>query len=184
MSGTNILITYYSRAGYNYAGGNIVDLPVGNTEVVAGMIQRMIGGDLFKIDTVKPYPTDYHEATDVAKVELRENARPELTDSVSNMERYDIIYLGYPNWWGTMPMPVFSFLESYEFAGKIIAPFCTHEGSGMGRSERDITNVCPESHLLSGLAIRGSSVRDSENVVVDWMWGLAQIHTSIQGAIS
>jgi len=184
MSDTNILIACYSRAGNNYFGGDIIDLPVGNTAIAAEMISRLTGGDLFKIDTVKPYPADYHETTEVAKDELRAKARPELTDSVRDMSRYDVIYLGFPNWWGTMPMAVFTFLESYDFAGKIIAPFCTHEGSGMGRSERDIAAICPESDILSGLPIVGGCVRESEGVVIDWIWGLARINTAIQGVLS
>ena len=125
MANTKILIAYYSRKGNNYVAGRIVNLSVGNTEVLAQKIQSLTKGDLFQIDTVKKYPDDYTEATHVAKQELRENARSELVDFVSNMDDYDVVYLGYPNWWGTFPMGVFTFLESYNFSEKTIIPFCT-----------------------------------------------------------
>lgn len=169
MNVTNRLIAFFSRAGMNYVRGDIVNLPVGNTEVAARMIQKQIGGDVFKIDTVTPYPVDYHETTDVAKQELRDNARPELTGRIQDMSGYDVICLGYPNWWGTMPMAVFTFLESYDFAGKTIAPFCTHEGSGMGRSEKDINKLCPDAKVLQGLAIRGGGVHGAEHEITSWL---------------
>lgn len=175
MDRKNSLIAYFSRAGNNYVGGGIVNLPVGNTEVAAKMIQKLTGGDMFKIDTVKMYPDDYSETTEVAKKELRQNARPELSGDVDNMEDYGVVYLGYPNWWGTMPMAVFSFLEAYHFSGKTIVPFCTHEGSGMGRSESDIRKLCPESGVLNGLAIRGGSVNRAEGEIVDWLRGLGKV---------
>jgi flavodoxin len=112
------LIAYYSRKGNNYVGGNIINLPIGNTEVIANKIKVFIGGELFEINIVKPYPIDYDETTNVAKAELCKNERPELTDTVKNMADYDVIYLGYPNWWVTFPMAVFTFLESYDFTGK------------------------------------------------------------------
>ncbi|HET7732321.1 MAG TPA: flavodoxin, partial [Paludibacter sp.] len=132
-------------------------------------IQELTGGDLFEIDTVKPYPKDYTETTNVAMKEKRENARPELTAVVDNINEYDVIYLGYPNWWNTFPMAVFTFLESYDFSGKTIIPFCTHEGSGIGNSERDIKKLCPNAKVLPGLAIRGSSVSRADNEIKNWI---------------
>jgi flavodoxin len=163
------LIAYYSRKGNNYVAGKIVNLPIGNTEVISKKIQGFTGGDLFEIETVNPYPADYNETTDVAKIELRQNARPELSDTVKHMEDYDVIYLGYPNWWNTFPMAVFTFLESYNFSGKTILPFCTHEGSGIGSSERDIKKLCPNVTLLPGIAIRGSSVAGADDMVENWL---------------
>lgn len=168
MANNKILIAYYSRKGQNYDNGDIVNLTVGNTEVVAKKIQAIKGGDLFHIDTVKPYPVDYTHTTNVAKAELRQNTRPELTDKVKYMDEYDIIYLGYPNWWGTFPMAVFTFLESYDFSGKTIIPFCTHEGSGLG-GERDIKKLCPNANVLPGIAIRGGSVAGADNIVKSWL---------------
>jgi flavodoxin len=171
MSDTNkkCLIAYYSRKGNNYVGGKIVNLPVGNTEVIAKKIQSFIGGDLFEIKTVKSYPLDYTETTEVARVELHNNERPVLTDTVKNMDDYDIIYLGYPNWWGTFPMAVYTFLESYDFSGKTIVPFCTHEGSGIGTSERDIKKLCPGATILTGIAIRGGTVSSADILVQSWL---------------
>jgi len=163
------LVAYYSRKGQNYVNGSIVDLAVGNTEVVAGMIQKITGCDMFHIESVKAYPAGYTETTDVAKDEMRANARPALTCRVDNMDLYDVIFLGYPNWWGTMPMPVFTFLESYDFSGKIIAPFCTHEGSGLGRSEQDIAKLRPGAKVLKGVAIRGGSAGSANTNVTDWI---------------
>ena len=164
-----ILIAYYSRKGQNYVGGKITKLPIGNTEVIAKKIQGFVGGDLFEINTVKPYPVEYTATTEVAKDELRQNARPELGGTVKNMEEYDVIYLGYPNWWGTFPMAVFTFLESYDFSGKTIIPFCTHEGSGLGRSEQDVKKHCPNAKVLPGIAIYGSKVTTVDNAVQSWL---------------
>jgi flavodoxin len=172
MSKTKGLIAYYSRAGNNYVNGDIVNLPVGNTEVVANMIQKLTSSDIFRIDTVKAYPEGYQETTEVAKEELRGNARPEISGGVNNMADYDVIYLGYPNWWGTMPMAVFTFLEAYDFVDKTIVPFCTHEGSGMGHSERDIGRLCAGAKVLPGLAIRGGSVQQAEEQIAKWLRGL------------
>lgn len=175
MNKTKSLTAYYSRAGNNYVNGDIINLPVGNTEIAARMIQKLTGGVLFRINTVKTYPEDYMETTEVAKEELRSNARPEISGRVDNMGDYDIIYLGYPSWWGTMPMAVFTFLEAYNLEGKTIVPFCTHEGSGLGRSERDIEKSCPGADVAKGLAIRGGRVKGARDDIIDWLRNLGQI---------
>ncbi len=167
----NILIAYYSRDGNNFVGGEVVDLSVGNTEVIAQMIAGATGGELFEIKTVEPYPADYHETTEVTKNHKRENLRPELSSHVENIDDYDIIFLGFPNWWGTMPMPVFTFLEEYNFTGKTIIPFCTHEGSGMGRSQRDIAKLCPETNILNALSVHGAFVHTAKSDVEKWIIG-------------
>jgi flavodoxin len=169
VNNAKYLIAYFSRPGNNYVNGNIVNLPVGNTEVVAKMIQEITGGDLFHIEAVHAYPEDYTETTDVAKEELRTSARPKLTGHLETIASYDRIFLGYPNWWGTMPMPVFTFLEEYDYSGKTIVPFCTHEGSGLGRSISDIRKACPKSTVLDGLAIRGGDVNNAKNEVAAWL---------------
>ncbi|WP_320018473.1 flavodoxin [Labilibaculum manganireducens] len=163
------LIAYYSRKGQNYVGGSIINLPIGNTEVVAKKIQILTGSDLFFIDTMKEYPIDYMETTRVAQRELDDDARPELTDTVDNMDEYDVIYLGYPNWWGTFPMPVFTFLESYDFSGKTIITFCTHEGSGLGHSLADIKKYCQGANVLDGIAIKGGSVQNADFQIEKWL---------------
>ena len=169
MKATRTLIAYFSRKGNNYLDGNIVDLPVGNTEVAARMIQTLAGGDLFHIDTLKGYPADYTKATEVAQRELSQNARPALAVQLDSLDGYDVVFLGYPNWWGTMPMAVWTFLEAHDFAGKTILPFCTHEGSGLGQSERDIKQLCPGAKVLRGLAIRGGSVAQAEKAIAAWL---------------
>ncbi len=163
------LIAYYSREGNNYVSGRIVNLPIGNTKVVVKMIQEMTEGDVFRIDTVKSYPEDYTETTNVAKKEQHDNARPKLSSHVENMDSYNVIFIGYPIWFGTIPMGVFTFFEEYDFSGKTIVPFCTHEGSELGRSERDIKKLCPNSGVLKGLAIRGSDVKNAQNEVSKWL---------------
>ena len=169
FSGKKILVAYFSRRGNNYVNGNIVNLKVGNTDVVAKKIQVITGGDLFYIQTVKAYPEDYTKCTEVAEEEQSANARPQLTAKVNNMADYDIVFLGYPNWWGTMPMAVFTFLESYNFKGKTIIPFCTNEGSDMGNSESDIRKLCLSANVLSGLPIRGSKVNQADGKISEWL---------------
>jgi flavodoxin len=164
-----ILIAYFSRADKNYCGGSIVDLKVGNTEVIAESIAHLLGADLFKIEPVKKYSSDYTACTEEAKRDLRANLRPALANNIPGIKAYDVILLGYPNYWGTMPMPVWTFLESHDFSGKTIVPLCTHEGSGMGHSESDIQKLCPTANLLPGLAIRGSAVKQSDAEVEGWL---------------
>lgn len=163
------IVVYYSRRGMNYLNGDIVDLKIGNTEVVAGKIQALTGSDIFRIETVKTYPVDYTETTEVAKKEYNENARPELTAKVENLEQYDVVYLGYPIWWGTYPMAVATFLDSYDFSGKTIIPFCTHEGSALGSSVQDIKKAAPSATVLDGLAIKGGSVNNSDKAIETWI---------------
>lgn len=169
MANSKSLIAYFSRKGNNHVGGSIVNLPIGNTEVMAKKIQKLTGSDIFQIRTVKFYPEDYTETTNVAQEEKRKNARPELTATVADMDAYDVIYIGYPNWWGTMPMAVFTFLEAYDFSGKTIIPYCTHEGSGMGSSERDIKKLCPNAKVLPGLAIIGCNMGRADKDIANWL---------------
>lgn len=168
----HILIVYYSRKGENYWGGGIRRLEKGNTEIVAEMIQEAVGGDLFEIDTVNPYSTDYTTCTQEAQQELRNNARPELKEYLDGLDSYDTIFVGYPNWWGTMPMAMFTFLEHYDLTGKRILPFCTNEGSGMGSSEKDLRKLCAGATIERGLAIRGSEAAKSEGHVNAWLKSL------------
>ena len=158
-----VLVVYYSRTGQNYVSGDIVNLSVGNTAAVAEIIRRKTGADVFEIKTVKSYPADYHEATEVAKKELNEQARPDIVGGVDNIAQYDTIILGYPNWWGTMPMAVRSFLDKHDLSGKSILPFCTHEGSGMGRSESDLKSALPKSIIKPGLPLKGTRVHRQDS---------------------
>ncbi|MDO4198856.1 MAG: flavodoxin [Erysipelotrichaceae bacterium] len=163
------LVAYYSRADENYFGGSIRNISKGNTEKVAEMIADITGADLFKIEQVKPYSYDYHTCTDEAKKDKQNNARPELVNDI-DISKYDEIYLGYPNYWGTMPMAVYTFLESGDFEGKIIHPFCTHEGSGLSNTENDIRRMC-NAKVEKGLSIIGSHVDNSRTSIEKWIKG-------------
>jgi flavodoxin len=141
----------------------------GNTREMAKQIQQQTGGDLFEITTVKPYPTDYNECIDVAKKEQQAAARPPLAAEVKDMAAYDVVFVGYPNWWGTMPQVLFTFLEQYDLSGKTVIPFCTHGGGRWGRSLGDLKTLCPDATVLEGLAISGNLVRRSKDDVVQWL---------------
>ena len=156
------LVAYYSRSGENYWAGGIRTIDKGNTERVAEFIAEATGGDLFQIDTVKPYSDSYMTCIDEAKAELRARARPAIKAYVDNMDDYDTIFIGYPNWWGTAPMCVFTFLERYDLSGKRVIPFCTSEGSGLGGSVRQIAKTCPGAKVEQGLAIVGHEAADSK----------------------
>ena len=141
------LIAYFSRADENYFNGTLKYIEKGNTEIAAETLQKLSGADIFRIQPVQPYAKDYNECIAQAQADLRRNARPELKEYPESLDGYDTIYLGYPNYWGTMPMAVFTFLEHFDFSGRIIRPFCTHEGNCMGNSETDIRKICPDSRI-------------------------------------
>ena len=162
------LIVYYSRKGENYWAGDLKVIEKGNTERVAEFIQEAVGGDLFELETVRTYDASYMTCIEEAKEELRAKARPALKALPESLDAYDTIYLGYPNWWGTCPMCVFTFLESFDFSGKRIIPFCTNEGSGLGHSERDIAKVCPGAKVAQGLSVTGNQAAQSKARVTSW----------------
>lgn len=153
-----VLVAYFSRTGENYAVGNIKR---GNTHIIAEMIAKGTNGKLFEIKTVKPYPEDYRACTDIAKQEKESNARPSLQADIA-AEDYDIIFIGFPNWWGEMPMAVYTFIEKHKWNGKTVIPFCTHEGSGLSRTEKSLSISCKGSNVLKGLAIRGTIAQNSQ----------------------
>ena len=163
------LIVYFSHKGENYVNGAIKVLEKGNTEIVAEMIQRAVGGDLFEIVPLREYNNHYDMCIEEAKRELSENARPEIKPCDIDINDYDTVFLGYPNWWGTCPTCVFTFLEQYDFSGKKILPFCTNEGSGMGSSEADVKKLCRGATVLKGLPIHGAEARASERKISDWL---------------
>lgn len=163
------LVVYFSRKGNNYVNGAIRNLSVGNTEVAAGMIAEITGVDQFEIEPLVPYSNDYNECINEAQADLRRGARPDLKNYLDSIDKYDTIYLGYPNYWGTMPMHVFTFLEKYDFTGKTIKPFCTHEGSGMGGSEKDIKKYCPGATVEKGLSIHGADVNSAKKAIEKWI---------------
>lgn len=164
-----VLIAFYSRAGENYFGGAYRRISVGNTEKAAKMIAGLIGGVLYKIQQAQPYSEDYPACIAQAKADLQKNARPEVRNLPDNLDTYDEIYLGYPNYWGTMPMAVYTFLERYDFTGKTIHPFCTHEGSGLSNTERDIQKAALGAVVTKGLAIHGSNVDGAKDALAQWV---------------
>lgn len=170
LENEKVLIAYFSHQGENYFDGKIVDLQVGNTARVAKILEKLTNGDLFEIETIESYPMGYDECTKVAKSELEKNARPRLLNEIE-LAAYDVLFLGYPNWWGTMPMPVWTFLSTHDLSDKTIYPFCTHEGSVMGKSEYDLKRLCPNSNLMNGFAIKGSMVDQGEVAVKRWLEG-------------
>lgn len=141
----------------------------GNSKVVAREFAEVLNGDLFEIKAQHSYSNHYNTVVEEAKVELNAQARPALLHQVPNLKDYDTVVIGYPNWWGTMPMPCFTFLEEADFSHKTIIPFCTHEGSGMGRSEQDLQKHCPNATVLKGLAIRGSAVGHAKKEIIDYL---------------
>ena len=166
---TKTLIAFFSRADENYFGGAMRYVKVGNTEIVVNHMKDMIEADTFKIEMKEPYSPVYMTCIDEAKKDLRENARPELVSMPESIDDYDTIILAYPNYWGTYPMAVATFLENFDFSGKTILPLCTNEGSGMGGSVRDIKNACPGADVKTGLAITGSRAAESADEVKKWL---------------
>lgn len=163
------LIAYFSRKGDNYVNGAIKHLEVGNTEVAARMIRDLTGADMFQIEPMKAYSDDYKVCIEEAKRDKGANIRPEFKNPPEGIAAYDTIYLGFPNYWGTMPMHVWTFLEKYDFTGKTIKPFCTHEGSDIGSSEQDIKKLCPNSNVESALSIHGASVGEAKDTIEEWL---------------
>jgi flavodoxin len=150
-----ILVAYFSHSG--------------NTREIADQIHKSAGGDIFEIQSVKPYPHDYDAVVEQARQELDSDFKPALKTKMENIKPYDLVFIGYPVWCSTVPAPVRTFLSEYDFSGKTIVPFCTHEGSGLGRSVTNISKLCPKSTLLDGVAIWGSDVKTAQSKVVEWL---------------
>ena len=170
-SGSKALVVYFSRTGEQYGVGVIEK---GNTAIVADMIVEQTGADSFEIlPKTDNYPTTYKELTDVAKEEQNQNARPAIKDTVQNLEQYDTIYLGYPIWWGDLPMICYTFLESYDFSGKTIIPFCTHAGSGNAGTQSKIQAAVPNATVKEVLAISGGDTQNNQErvkkSVTEWL---------------
>ena len=164
-----ILIAYYSRAGENYFGGAYRRITVGNTEKAANMLAALTGGELFEIAQKAPYSDNYKTCVAQARKDWQSGARPALLHLPETLDAYDEIYLGYPNYCGTMPMAVYTFLEHFDFTGKTIHPFCTHEGSGLSNTVSDIQKAAPGAVVTIGLAIHGSSVDIATPALEKWV---------------
>lgn len=162
------LIAYYSRRGQNLVNGKVETLRVGNTELAAVVLQKFTGADLYQIQACQEYPEDYCQCIDLARQDLLRKNRPKLRREPGNLEQYHIIYLGYPNYWGTMPAVVFTFQESYDFGGKVICPFCTYEDGGMGHSVEDLRRACPTARIAQGLPLRGAKIRNELSAIEEW----------------
>lgn len=169
---SKILVAVFSRADENYSVGIIEK---GNTMVLAEMIAEKTGGELFEIKPAKPYPKDYKTTTEIAKREQNDNARPALLND-KDISGYDTIFLGYPNWWGDMPMIIYTFLESHDFSGKTVIPFCTHGGSGLSGTEGTLRRRLSNSRLMKGLGVNGVTAQNNRDEtrkrVNEWLDGL------------
>ena len=188
-SKSRVLIAYFTRAenigdtagvdAVSSASLNIQDgAVIGNVKLLADDIQSLTGGDLFAIQTERTYLKNYRTSTDEARAEQNKDERPALKNHVENIENYDVIYVGYPNWWGTVPMAVNTFLEEYDLTGKMIIPFSSHEGSGLGSSMSDIRQQCKDSEVLEGLAVRGRNAADegTKSEVENWLKKIGQLN--------
>lgn len=153
--GEKTLIAYFSWSG--------------NTEKLANMIQQETAGDLFEITPAEPYTEDYDDLLEQARQEQQDQVRPELAGQVDNWEEYDVVFVGYPNWWGDIPMAALTFLESYDFGGKTLIPFCTHGSGGFGRSLASVENSAAGAELLEGFEVSGSSVDGAAERVTEWL---------------
>ena len=182
-SGNHVLIAYFSIpedidiSGIDAdAGASVVvkdGEALGNVQFMAQTIQETIGGDLFRIETTQQYPLDHDPLVDQAAEEQDADARPELSSHIENLEQYDTVFLGYPNWWGDMAQPLYTFLEEYDFSGKTIIPFCPHGGSGFSRTESTIAGLQPGADVSSnGFSISRNDVADSADEVAEWAQSL------------
>lgn len=176
----NVLIAYFSvpeTDGVDAVAGAsrvVVNGEVlGNSQYIAQLIQQEAGGDLFRIETVQEYPGSHDPLLEFAYNEKAENARPELASQIENPDSYDVIFLGYPNWNADLPMPLYTFLEEYDFSGKTIIPFTTHGGSGFSRTIQTIQELQPEASVVeNGLSISRNDAADAQEDVSDWVAGL------------
>ena len=168
----NILTVYFSMKGQTIGPGmKIAYQEKGNTKIAAEFIQKAVGGELFEIEADRNYSKDHMVLIDEAKQELNAGTRVPVKRYPDALEQYDTIFLGYPNWWNTMPMVLFTFLEHYDWTGKRIIPFCTNEGSGIGDSVRDIKKICTGADVEAGASFTGSRVSSSEAKIAEWAKG-------------
>lgn len=158
------LVAYFSITGPTYTPDGIVSLEKGNTQTFAETICEFTGADLFRIERENPYPDDYEAICSISRQETESGARPALKADIET-DSYDVIYIGWPCWGGTMPMCVRTFLESHDLSGKKIIPFSTHEGSGFGHGLEDLKASCPGATIIEGLALAGHEVKDAQDQI-------------------
>ena len=168
-----VLVVYFSRTGEEY---NVGTISKGNTAIIAEMIAKKTSADVFEVKAAKPYPDEYEPCTEIAKKELEANERPAFEKNIDNLAAYDTIFVGYPIWWSAVPRVMMTFLEANDFSGKTVIPFCTHGGSGLAGTEREIKEACKGANVLSGLAIVGKTAQNdsaaAEKDVDAWLKGL------------
>lgn len=174
FAGKRVLVAFFSRTGENFEVGVIEK---GNTHIVAEQIAEITHADkIFEIQTVTPYPADYQEMTKIAKEEQASSARPPLATHMEDMVAYDVIFLGYPIWYQDLPMPVYTFLESYDFTGKTIIPFCTGSGNAMSGMEEEIPHFAKGAQVQKGFGIQGKFVHNNPDQakleVANWLSSL------------
>lgn len=159
------LVVFYSRSGQNYVAGDIVDLPVGNTARLARTLAEKLGADLHEIKTVKTYPVDYRETTAVAQKELDEETRPAVAGDLPDVSAYDEIYIGHPIWWGRAPRVILTFVEQFDWTGKTVHLFCTHEGSGIRQSAAELRPKFKGATVHAELSLAGHRIDEREAAV-------------------
>jgi flavodoxin len=150
-----VLVVYYTRTG--------------NTKQMADTIQRLAGGDCIELKTVDPYPSSYDAVLEQARREINSGYRPPLSTVIADIHTYDVIFVGYPIWFGTTPPPVITFLSEHDFSGKTVIPFCTSGSSSGDTSFRNVERLCSRATVLEGLQIRGASVGSAEAVITGWL---------------
>ena len=156
LDSNKVLVVYFSETG--------------NTQKLAKLISDKVGGDFIRIETVQKYPTNYQDLVDYAEEEKNKNARPELKELNIDLDKYDTILIGYPIWWYQMPMALYTFFDTYDFSGKTIVPFNTHEGSGVSGTNDDIKELEPKANVLKSLAIRGGDMEENQMPTVEkWL---------------
>lgn len=167
-----MLVVVFSRADENYGVGYV---EVGNTMKIAQMIAAKTGAELFEVAPAKKYPADYDTCIDVAKKEQAQKARPAIAQD-KDVSEYDVIFLGYPVWWGDIPMCLYTFIEAHDWTGKRVIPFCTHEGSGSGRTDRTLKAALKGAQVQRAMAMRGATAQkagaDAERSVDAWLKSL------------
>ena len=174
-AGKRALVVYFSRADENY---NVGYIEKGNTKILAEIIAEATGADTFEIVPAQPYPKEYTPATEIAKKEKNENARPEIVGTMPDVSKYDVIFLGYPIWWGDLPMPCYTFFDKVKLEGKTIAPFCTHEGSGLSSTDRYIADAT-KAKVTGALEMKGTTAQknqgEAKKEVMEWLKKLGYV---------
>lgn len=180
INGKN-LVVYFSMPDNVDNSTVVIDgETLGNTQYMAYVIEETVGADIFRIEPETPYPTDHDTLVDLAKEEQNDNARPKIKDTIENFDTYENIFVGYPNWWGDMPMILYSFFDEYDFSGKTIIPFNTHGGSGFSSTISTIKELEPNAEVLDGKSISRNDIQDAEQEIIDWVKSLGFEQTAAQ----